>query len=77
LPGVSPRIWFDAVLAERGLESLAMSAGIAFRSGTLPDLHNDPADRVIVATAMEYHLTILTLDELISQYPGVEVVWDG
>ena len=75
LPGSSPRIWFDAVVAERGLAVLPMTAGIALRSGTLPDLHADPADRVIVATAMEHGLTILTPDALIRAYADMAFFW--
>ena len=76
LPGASPRIWFDAVVAERGLTVLPMTAGIALRSGQLPDLHDDPADRVIIATAQEHGLTVVTPDDLISRYPDVAVYWE-
>ena len=49
LPEDNPRIWFDAVVAERGLNVIPMTAAIAFRSTGLPELHKDPADRVIIA----------------------------
>lgn len=75
LPAPSPRAWFDAVVTARGLTVIAMTATIAFASGVLPDLHKDPADRVIIATAMEGGLAIVTPDPLIRQYPSVEVVW--
>jgi len=76
LPALRPQVWFDAVVAARGLTVVAMTAGIAFLSGTFPDLHKDPADQVIVATAMESGLVILTPDRLIRQYPSVEVFWE-
>lgn len=75
LPAPSPRAWFYAVVAERGLVVIAITASIAFASGALPDLHKDPADRVIIATALEGGLAIVTPDPLIRQYPSVEVVW--
>jgi PIN domain nuclease of toxin-antitoxin system len=75
IPGSQPRMWFDATVAERGLSVIPMTAGIAFRSASLPDLHKDPADRVIIATAVEHHLTIITPDRLIAQYPNIEVTW--
>lgn len=75
IPGSQPRMWFDAAVAERGLSVIPMTAGIAFRSASLPDLHKDPADRVIIATAIEHHLTIVTPDRLIAQYPNIEVTW--
>jgi len=75
LPGDNPRIWFDSVVAERGLNVLPMTSAIAFRSADLPELHKDPADRVIIATAMEHHLVLLTPDRLILQYPDVDTAW--
>ena len=41
----------------------------------LPQLHRDPFDRVLVATAMERGLVPLTSDRVIPTYPGVRVVW--
>jgi PIN domain nuclease of toxin-antitoxin system len=35
----------------------------------LADIHKDPADRLIVATARIYDLTILTSDHKILDYP--------
>lgn len=37
--------------------------------------HRDPADRVIVATAVMHGLSILTKDDVIRRYPGVASVW--
>ena len=75
IPGSQPRLWFDAAVAERGLSVIPITVGIAFRSASLPDLHKDPADRVIIATAIEHHLTIVTPDRMISQYPKIKVSW--
>ena len=75
IPGSQPRMWCDATVAERGLSVIPMTAGIAFLSASLPDLHKDPADRVIIATAAEHRLTIITPDKLIAQYPNIEVLW--
>jgi len=40
----------------------------------LPKLHRDPFDRMLVCQAITLALTILTPDELISQY-GVLTIW--
>lgn len=40
----------------------------------LPSYHRDPFDRMLVCQSIIHGLTILTPDELISQYP-VRVVW--
>jgi PIN domain nuclease of toxin-antitoxin system len=38
--------------------------------GQLPDLHGDPADRLIMAVAINAGLTLLTADEKILAWPG-------
>ncbi len=37
--------------------------------------HNDPADRVIVATAIAHNLPLLTKDQTIQDFPEVATVW--
>lgn len=44
------------------------------RIKTLPPIHNDPFDRLLIATALEDGLSIVTHDRLIPRYP-VETVW--
>lgn len=41
----------------------------------LPHIHPDPFDRMIVAQAMTRGLALVTKDENIAQYDGIEVVW--
>jgi PIN domain nuclease of toxin-antitoxin system len=45
------------------------------RSLALPWEHRDPADRVIVATALLNDVPILTKDELIREFDGVRCIW--
>lgn len=37
--------------------------------------HRDPADRVIVATALGLGLQVLSKDQAIHDFPGVQCVW--
>lgn len=49
---------------------------IALKSVALPGpLHQDPADRIIIATAMALGATLVTRDEKIRAYPHVKAVW--
>jgi len=49
---------------------------IAVKSVNLPQfLHNDPADRIIIATAMTIATPVVTKDEKILNYPYVETIW--
>ena len=45
---------------------------IAMKAYTIPELfHKDPADRILVATALTEDLTFITADEQILDYPHV------
>ncbi len=46
-----------------GVVELPLTGGIALLSVGLEDLHGDPADRFIVATAMTHSATLMTADD--------------
>ena len=46
---------------------------IMIRAAHLPDFHKDPADRIIIATALAYDLTIVTGDGKFPQY-GIRTI---
>ena len=49
---------------------------IAARSVLLPEpLHRDPADRIIVATALQFGATLITRDEKLRDYSAVDTLW--
>ena len=56
-------------LFEEGLTEIPVNGTIAVRAGLFADIHGDPADRIIVATALEGH-RLLTADERILRWPG-------
>ena len=60
--------WRAALLANY-LTEIPVSGDIGIRANNLPNFHPDPADRIIVATAMEGH-RLLTADELILDWGG-------
>ncbi len=55
--------WRDDLL-EHGLVEIPINGVIAARAGLLADIHGDPADRLIVATALAGH-RLVTSDERI------------
>jgi len=61
-------------ISESGFFELSITARHAERAGSLPSLHNDPFDRMIVAQAMAEGLTCVTRDSVFRSY-GVPVVW--
>lgn len=66
--GLSLDAWRKALL-EVGLIEIPIDGGIAVKAGLLEDIHGDPADRIIVATALEGH-TLVTADRRILNWPG-------
>lgn len=62
-------VWMEMALDVANLHMLPLSIPIAVESCRLPGhFHEDPADRIIVATARIEHLTLLTRDNRILQY---------
>ena len=58
------------------LHFIPVTNQIAVKSVHLPGkLHSDPADRIIVATAIIQETTLITADEKILNYPHVETLW--
>jgi PIN domain nuclease of toxin-antitoxin system len=41
----------------------------------LPDIHNDPFDRILIAEALERGMILVSKDKTIARYPDVRVVW--
>ncbi len=56
-------------LLKNGLLELPLQGAIAIRAGRLAQFHGDPADRLIVATALEHNATIITADERVLSWP--------
>ncbi len=68
--------WVAASEALPFLNFVPVSNSIALKSVGLPGaLHNDPADRIIIATAVSMGAILVTKDEKIRNYPHVKTVW--
>jgi PIN domain nuclease of toxin-antitoxin system len=67
--------WKQFSLDELNGATLDVSHEIAWEAYNLPGkFHNDPADRVLVATARIANLTLITADDLILRYPHVKTL---
>ena len=65
----------DARLLRRGLldngySDLPIISDHVVATESLPLIHKDPFDRILVAQATVEGVTLLTIDSLVSQYPG-------
>ena len=70
-----PEFNVDPHLVRRGcldnaMTELAMTSVHAIVTASLPPIHKDPFDRLLVAQAMAEGVTLLTADETIAQYRG-------
>jgi PIN domain nuclease of toxin-antitoxin system len=68
-------LWFPAMVTHHRLTLLPIEAATAIASTSLPPIHSDPFDRLIIATALERNLTLLTPDQKIRQYPSLKTLW--
>ena len=66
--GVTAMQWRQNLL-EAGLIEIPVDGAIAARAVALTDFHDDPADRIIMATAQEGH-QLITDDQHILNWPG-------
>lgn len=65
----------DARLLRRGLldnayDELPVASEHVLAIDTLPPLHKDPFDRILIAQALVEGIILLTTDELVARYPA-------
>jgi PIN domain nuclease of toxin-antitoxin system len=72
---IKPSKWIPEVLEYHGIIEIPVDSEIAICSVNLPHLHNDPADRIIIATSMIKNIPILSPDSLMKKYPHLVVRW--
>ncbi len=66
---IAPLTLFQDFVAADGFTTADLPPAVLVGSSYLPgDFHNDPADRIIVATARALDLTVVTSDRLILEY---------
>lgn len=65
----SPQRWLERLLALPNVRLAEMPPQMLLQSSLLPGtLPNDPADRIIAATAREYGFTVMTRDRPLLDY---------
>jgi PIN domain nuclease of toxin-antitoxin system len=57
-------------LLRSGLHEVAIDGRIGIRAAELDGLHRDPADRLIVVSAMEFGAQLMTADQRILAWAG-------
>jgi PIN domain nuclease of toxin-antitoxin system len=66
---LSPQRWFDRLRRLPGVAICALTPEVLLASSFLPgELHGDPADRMMVATAREHDFVLVTRDRALLDY---------
>lgn len=73
LPKVA-EVWVREELEKSGFEALPLSMQAALALRSMPWLHKDPFDRLLVAQALTSDLVLVTRDERFASYPVMTLV---
>ena len=57
-----------------GVSTISLTESAVLRLGSLPDIHRDPFDRMLIYQALDEDLAIVTPDQLMMSYP-VSTIW--
>jgi len=66
---VDPRL-LRRGLVDNGYAELVITGEHVVAVGSLPSIHKDPFDRLLVAQSIVESITLLTSDPLLAKYPG-------
>ena len=68
--------WLEKIESLPAVRFIPIDNRIAAYSINLPDFdHKDPADRIIIATALQYGAAVVSSDKEILRYPHVQSIW--
>lgn len=70
---VTPMRFADLLVKQYGMKEMPLDNAIMLRSSALPEIHKDPADRFIIATAFLNDCAVVTGDHRFAEY-GVEAI---
>lgn len=72
----APRQYVLRRLSDFSIRSLPITHEHAFTTGSLPHVHDDPFDRMLIAQASVEGMVLLTADKIFRRYP-IEILWVG
>lgn len=58
---------------ERGIREAPVDGAVGIQAAELKEFHGDPADRIIVATALANLATLMTADKPILRWRGADL----
>jgi len=70
----SPETWIPKVRSQHRIDPFPLDEAASLRMASLPMLHRDPFDRMLVCQALVHGLVLVTPDALIHQY-NIQTLW--
>ena len=68
-----PYDWFKTIIEHHNISVIDLNYEICIKSTELPQIHTDPCDRFIIASAMIYEVPVITKDKNFEKY-GIKVL---
>jgi len=65
-----PEQYLPAQRERHQIANLPLDEASVQQLATLPPIHRDPFDRMLICQALEHKLTIITVDEVFQTYPA-------
>jgi PIN domain nuclease of toxin-antitoxin system len=69
-----PLAWWQKYVVRAGIQTLSIRLSDVIALGSLPDIHKDPFDRILVAQCVSEGIPLITKDARLSRY-GIPTVW--
>lgn len=70
-----PLDWFKRAVKLHGLHEIPVTSELAAFSAGLNKRHNDPCDRIIIASAIKFNCPVISPDRIFAEYPDVQTIW--
>ena len=70
-----PDDYLTRAIDHHGLIELPLTRRVVQASVLLPDIHNDPFDRILIAECQARGLSLISRDAVIPRYSDVPVIW--
>jgi PIN domain nuclease of toxin-antitoxin system len=70
-----PEQFIEEAIAHLHLIELPLTRKTVLHSVSLPPLHNDPFDRVLIAECRLNRFSLVSADRVLPRYPDVDVIW--
>lgn len=71
---VDPVPWWEKYVEGRGIATLSIRTRHVIALGSLPEIHRDPFDRILIAQSRTEKMPLVSKDMQLANY-GIEVIW--